>query len=202
HERLRVWEIAGTAHADNYTIQVAPIDTGSAALADVVAAYAPTNMLMGQQLEHCINFAPQHHYVLQAALSQLHNWVSTGRPPPSGVTIELDGEQPVLDEHGLARGGVRTPWVDVPIARTSGVGGEESTMSSIFGSGELFDAATVQRLYPGGVADYLERFTASLDTVIQSGFLLAADREEILELAAATFPSEDDLRVAGPRASD
>jgi hypothetical protein len=128
--------------------------------------------------------------------------VSTGRPPPSGVPIELNGEQSVLDECGLARGGVRTPWVDVPIARTSGVGGEEGTMSSIFGSGELFDAATVQRLYPGGVADYLERFTASLDAAIQSGFLLAADREEILELAAATFPSEDDLRVAGPQASD
>ena len=63
-------------------------------------------------------------------------------------------------------------------------------------------AATVQRLYPGGVADYLERFTASLDATIQSGFLLAADREEILELAAATFPSEDDLRAAGLRASD
>jgi hypothetical protein len=92
--------------------------------------------------------------------------------------------------------------VDAPIARTSGVGGEESTMSSIFGSGELFDAATVQRLYPGGQADYLERFTASLDAAIQSGFLLAADREEILGLAAATFPSEDDLRVAGLRASD
>jgi hypothetical protein len=202
NQRLRVWEIAGTAHADNYTIQVAPIDTGSAPLADVVAAYAPTNMLMGQELEHCINFAPQHHYVLQAALSQLHNWVNTNRPPPTGATIELDDGQPVVDEHGLARGGVRTPWVDVPIARTSGVGGEESTMSSIFGSGELFDTATVQRLYPGGVADYLKRFTASLDAVIQSGFLLAADREEILELAAATFPSSDDLRVARLRASD
>jgi Alpha/beta hydrolase domain len=202
NQRLRVWEIAGTAHADNYTIQVAPIDTGSAALADVVAAYEPTNMLMGQQLQHYINFAPQHHYVLQAALSQLHNWVSTNRPPPSGAIIELDGGQPVLDEHGLARGGVRTPWVDVPIARTSGVGGEESTMSSIFGSGELFDAVTVQRLYPGGEADYLGRFGASLDATIRSGFLLAADREEILELAAATFPGEEDLRAAGSPAPD
>ena len=77
-----------------------------------------------------------------------------------------------------------------------------STMSSIFGSGELFDAASVQRLYPGGEADYLERFAVSLDAVIQSGFVLAADRDEILELAVATFPSEDDLRVAGLRASD
>jgi Alpha/beta hydrolase domain len=189
NERLRVWEIAGTAHADNYTIQVAPIDTGSAALTDIVAAYAPTNVLMGQELDHCINFAPQHHYVLQAALSHLREWVRTGRPAPGAAPLELVDAQAVLDAHGLARGGVRTPWVDVPIARTSGVGGEESTMSSIFGSGELFDAATVRRLYPGGPDDYLERFTASLDSAIQSGFIMAADRDEILQLAGAMFPS-------------
>jgi Alpha/beta hydrolase domain len=194
-QQLRVWEIAGTAHADNYTIQVAPIDTGSAALTDIVAAYAPTNMLMGQQLDHFINFAPQHHYVLQAALSQLCQWVHTGQPATSAVCIELsDAElpQPILDANGLARGGVRTPWVDVPIARTSGTGSEESTMSSIFGSGEPFDNAAVRRLYPGGVADYLERFTSALDSSIQSGFILAADREEILRLAAATFPDVSD----------
>ena len=199
NQQLRVWEIAGTAHADNYTIQVAPIDSGSAELADIVAAYAPTNMLMGQELDHCINFAPQHHYVLQAALSQLGDWVSDGRPPPSGRPIEMSGEQPVLDEHGIARGGVRTPWVDVPIARTSGAGGEGSMMASIFGSGEPFDASTVQRLYPDGVGDYLRRFTVSLDSAIQSGFLLAADREEILELAAATFDAN--VRAARTRAS-
>ena len=190
-QQLRVWEIAGTAHADNYTILVAPIDTGAAALTDIVAAYAPTNMLMGQQLDHFINFAPQHHYVLQAALSQLCQWVRTGRPATSAVPIELsDAEppQPIVDANGLARGGVRTPWADVPIARTSGVGTEESTMSSIFGSGEPFDDAAVRRLYPRGVADYLERFTAALDSSIQSGFILVADREEILQLAAATFP--------------
>jgi hypothetical protein len=192
NQRLRVWEIAGTAHADNYTIQVAPIDTGSAALADIVAGYTPTNVLMGQELDHCINFAPQHHYVLQAALSQLCEWVRTGRPPASAAPLELDGAQPVLDVHGLAEGGVRTPWVDVPIARTSGVGGAENAMSSIFGSGEPFDAATVRRLYPGGVTDYLERFTASLDSAIESGFILAADRQEILELAAAVFPRAGD----------
>ena len=192
NQRLRVWEIAGTAHADNYTIQVAPIDTGSAALTDIVAAYAPTHMLMGQQLDHCINFAPQHHYVLQSALSQLCEWVRTDRFAPSAVPIELSDAQPILDANGLAQGGVRTPWVDVPIARTSGAGSEESTMSSIFGSGELFDAATLRRRYPGGAADYLERFTASLDSAIQSGFILAADREEILQLAAATFPNAGD----------
>ena len=38
NEWLRVWEISGAAHADNYTIQVAPIDSGSAPLDDIVAA--------------------------------------------------------------------------------------------------------------------------------------------------------------------
>jgi Alpha/beta hydrolase domain len=189
-QRLRVWEIAGTAHADNYTIQVAPIDTGSASLADIVAAYAPTDMLMGQQLDRCINFAPQHHYVLQAALMQLCRWVHTGQPAPSAEPIactDAQPPQPVRDANGLARGGVRTPWVDVPIARTSGEGGRQSTMASIFGSGELFDPDTVRRIYPGGQADYLRRFTARLDAAIQAGFILPADRDEILSLTAATF---------------
>ena len=194
NDRLRVWEIAGTAHADNYTIQVAPIDSGSAPVSDIVAAYAPTNMLMGQQLEHCINFAPQHHYVLQAALSNLCQWVRTGEPAPIGATMELtDGDppEPILDANGLVRGGIRTPWVDVPVARTSGTGSVESIMAAIFGSGVLFDDATLQRLYPDGRTDYLERFTVALDNAIRSGFILPADRDEIIEIAAACYPEAD-----------
>jgi hypothetical protein len=193
NEWLRVWEISGAAHADNYTIQVAPIDSGSAPLDDIVAAYAPTNMLMGQQLGHYINFGPQHHYVVQAALAALNTWVDTDEPaptaPPMGVR-ETDHPEPVLDANDLAEGGIRTPWVDVPIARTSGVIAEESIMSAIFGSGEPFDDTALQRLYPGGAAEYLERFTAALDTAIQSGFILPADRAEILQLADATYPRD------------
>jgi hypothetical protein len=196
---LRVWEIAGAAHADNYTIQVAPIDTGSAPLDDIVAAYAPTNMLMGQQLGHFINFAPQHHYVLQAAIAALNNWVRTGEPAPTGARVdvrETDQPRPVLDANGLAQGGIRTPWVDVPIARTSGAGADESVMSAIFGSGEPFDTATLHGLYPGGTDEYLEGFAAALDTAIQSGFILPADRAEILQLAAATYPHAQSEQAA------
>jgi hypothetical protein len=191
---LRVWEIAGAAHADNYTIQVAPIDNGAAPLDAIVAAYAPTETLMGQQLGHYINFAPQHHYVVQAALAALNTWVGTGEPAPTAPPLEVrDGEmpRPVLDPNGLARGGVRTPWVDVPIARTSGLASDglvENIMAAIFGSGEPFDTATLNRLYPGGAEQYLGGFTAALDRSIDSGFILPADRAEILELAAATYP--------------
>lgn len=191
HDLLRVWEIAGAAHADNYTIQVAAIDSGSAPLEALAAAWAPTDNLMGQQLGHFINFGPQHHYVLQASLAALDTWVRTGTPPPSGppLTVRADGNpEPVLDAHGIAEGGVRTPWVDVPIARTTGVTTDENIMAAIFGSGEPFDDATLQLLYPGGAPDYVAGFTAALDRAIESGFILAADREEILQLAVASYP--------------
>ena len=186
-ELLRAWEIPGTAHADNYTIRVGFIDTGSVPIEDIVAAYAPTNELMGTRLSYCINFAPQHHYVLQAAISALNTWVRTGEPAPTGQPIALtdvDPPQLGIDANGIAKGGVRTPWVDVPIAKTSGIAPQESPMSFLFGSGELFDPATLSSLYPGGSGEYLARFTAALDGAIESGFILAADRSEILELAA------------------
>jgi hypothetical protein len=135
---------------------------------------------------------------VQAAIAALNTWVAAGEAPPIAPPIEMretELPQPVLDSQGLAQGGVRTPWVDVPIARTSGDGAwendTESLMSAIFGSGEPFDEATLGRLYPGGAAEYLDSFTAALDKAIGSGFILPADRAEILELAAATFPGGD-----------
>jgi hypothetical protein len=190
-ELFRAWEIPGTAHADNYTIRVGFIDNGSASMDDIVAAYAPTNELMGSQLSYCINFAPQHHYVLQSAVAKLDTWIRSGEPAPAAPPIALMEADPPrldLDANGLAEGGVRTPWVEVPVATTSGTAPDESPMSFIFGSGEMFDVATLSRLYPGGSAEYLERFTEALDRAIDSGFIRPADRDEILELAAATFP--------------
>lgn len=190
-ERFRAWEIPGTAHADNYTIRVGFIDSGTTPVDDLVAAYAPTDELMGTKLSYFINFATQHHYVLQAAVAALNGWVRTGAPPPAASPIALtDGESPriVVDANGLAVGGVRTPWVDVPLARTSGSAPDESPMSFLFGSGELFDAETLRTLYPGGRADYLDRFTTSLDATIDAGFLVSADRQEILDIAAASYP--------------
>lgn len=190
NERLRIWEIPGTSHADNYTIHVSRIDTGLAPIDHIAAAYAPTDNLMGEQLAQPINFAPQHHYVLQAALAGLHSWARTDDPAPRAARMELtdtDPPQLVRDANGLAKGGVRTPWVDVPMARTSGQGDENNFMASLFGTGELFDDTTLGRLYPGGIEEYLQRFAASLDTAIRSGFVVPEDRQEILELAAATY---------------
>lgn len=193
NERLRVWEVAGTAHADNYTIQVGFIDSGLLPVEQLAAAYAPTSLLMGAQLPSAINFAPQHHYVLQAALVGLNRWVRDGVAPPEGsqlILAQSDPAQLSVDANGVALGGIRTPWVDVPVARTSGVGDASSAMGILFGSGEPLDDATLERLYPDGLTDYLTRFETSLDASISAGFLLPSDRTEILALATAMYPEE------------
>jgi hypothetical protein len=182
-DRLRIWEIAGTAHADNYTFNVGFIDSGSLPVEKLAAAYAPTSEMLGRKLDRPMNFAPQHHYVVQAALRQLDQWVRTGQPAPKAPGVKLtDGKRPklVTDANGLAEGGVRTPWVDVPTALLSGAG-------SMVGFGKPFDAATLGRLYPGGKAEYLKKFEASLDAAIRAGFILPEDRPEIMELAALSF---------------
>jgi hypothetical protein len=193
HERLRVWEVPGTAHADNYSFVAGMMDSGSIPIEKLAAAWAPMSEILGMKLAKPINNAPQHHYVVQNALVALDRWVAGEKVPPKAAPMKTkagEGDAPatfVLDAKGLTEGGVRTPWVDVPISRLSGSGNSGSPLAFLAGSSEPFDAATLDRFYPGGKKEYLKKFEASLDLAIKSGFILPADRKEILELAALGY---------------
>lgn len=191
---LRVWEVAGTAHADNYLFMGAFADSGSMPIADLAKVFRPATMSMAGKVEKPFNEGMPHHYVLQAALAAIDGWVKTGRPPAGTTPLMLDpankpGDPPALlhDANGLARGGVRSPWVDVPTLRLSGKGDPNSFIGMLAGSGDPFDKATLARLYPGGKADYLRRFTRALDMAIRAGHILREDRQEILDIAAINF---------------
>lgn len=182
---LRTWEIAGAAHGDSYVLGgVGMIDTAQTPVSQLAAAWEPMSEFRGMKLPVPFNNGPQHHYVAEAALAQLNEWVATGNAPPESTHITLQpSPHPslVLDTNGNALGGVRTPWVDVPTSRLSGVG-------SLFGSTAPYDKAMLDQLYPGGREEYLRKFKVSLDSAIQSGFILSEDRQEILELASLTYP--------------
>lgn len=186
--KLRVWEVPGTAHADNYTFVIGSMDSGSAPIEKIAAAYEPMDQILGSKLAKPINFAPQHHYLVETAVAALDAWLRTGKAPPRARSIQLTpgaDPTPVVDANGAALGGVRTPWVDVPTAKLTGVGNSGSPLAMLVGTGEPFDTATLDRLYPGGKAEYLAKFEKSLDASIKVGFILPADRAEILALAAA-----------------
>jgi hypothetical protein len=94
----------------------------------------------------------------------------------------------VVDANGDVEGGVRTPWVDAPTARLSGLGQAGGGFAVLFGVTEPFDKAKLDKLYPGGRADYLARFDASLNRAVKGGFILRADAPEIRALARAMYP--------------
>jgi hypothetical protein len=117
--------------------------------------------------------------------------VRQGSPPPSAgrlETAEDDGLALALDELGIARGGLRTPWVDAPVAVLSGLGQEGAVFTVLFGVTRPFDDEVLERLYPDGREQYLAAFERCLDETIASGFVLEVDRDEILAVAAAACP--------------
>lgn len=195
-DKLRIWEIPGAAHVDNYMFFVGGFDDGSAPTAKIAGLWAPNDQLFGAKMAHPINAAPQHHYVAMAALSQLDRWVRTGRAPPKAPRMEIvppakAGEAPklVLDDQGNAKGGIRTPWVDAPTQTLSGFGNTGGPFGFLVGTTTPFDAARLKALYPGGRDDYLKRFDAALARSVRAGFILPADQAEIHALAAAGYPA-------------
>jgi len=195
-KRLRIWEIAGAAHADTYVFGATAIDSGSAPVAQLAAAYAPSDSIAGIKLAKPVNSAPQHHYVLSTALWSLNRWVKDGKEPPKAPRLKtLAGDKPGaaqlgLDASGDAEGGIRTPWMDVPTARLSGLGNSPGAIGALFGVTEPFDQAKLGKLYPGGRAEYLKKFDKSLDSAIKAGFILRADAADIKALAAAMYPGK------------
>jgi hypothetical protein len=189
--KLRVWQITGAAHADVYMFQVAASDSGAAPIEKLAPLWKPSKMTIVGPMAKPINAAPQHHYVAQAALAALDAWVRTGKAPPTAPRMEMTPGSPpslVLDANGNVKGGIRTPWVDVPTAKLSGFGNSGGPFAGLLGSTEPFDADTLKRLYPGGKAEYLKAFDAALTRAINAGFILAADQAEIRALAAALYP--------------
>ena len=87
-------------------------------------------------------------------------------------------------------GGVRTPAVDVPVSTLSGAAPPgTSVLCSLFGSSTPFSPYELASLY-GTKGKYLATYTASLDKAIAGGYILPADRAELLAQAQQVqFPA-------------
>ena len=163
NDHLRIWEIAGTAHADAY--QIGPTES---------MLGCPTPVNRGQQ-----------YAVLRAALRGLQTWVTTGEAPPKGEPLATDGAgaKPglVLDAVGNATGGVRTPVLDAPVDRLTGIAGEgASVICLLLGTTTPLTAEQLATLYTGQ-DDYVAKYGKATDAAIAAGFALAEDRDEILQ---------------------
>jgi len=161
-DRLRLWEVAGAAHADRSII---------GEFEELLGCADPVNR--GQQ-----------RFVVRSALRHLDEWVEGTSVPPTAERIavtEVDGRSVfVVDDVGNAVGGVRTPCVDVPVEVLSGLAAPGSSrVCQLFGRTIPVPEVTLRERYASAEA-YRERYEAAVDAVIDAGFALIEDRDELL----------------------
>ncbi|MFT4614537.1 MAG: hypothetical protein ACI9NT_001682 [Bacteroidia bacterium] len=189
-EKFRMWELAGTAHADLYTFLINRFDTGTdPSIAAVVENFAPVPGIIDCTIP--VNAGPMH-FIVNAAIRALNTWIIDGTAPNKAERLEVAGNPPAIvrDEFGNAKGGVRTPYVDTPIATLEGEGQPQPDLSEIgetcelnidvidfcflAGTTRLFDVSTLGSLYADNDA-YIEALNASTDVAVGKGFLLPED---------------------------
>lgn len=170
-ERIRLWEIAGTAHADHDQVGDAEQLLG-----------CPDPVNRGQQ-----------GYVLRAALRDLDRWAKEPKAPPKAARLDVDtsGAKPTyeVDENGNVTGGIRTPAVDAPTQLLSGAAAPDaSIVCALFGRTEPLPAERIAALYDDRAA-YDAAYEKATDSAIEAGFVLPEDEKAILAETETRAPS-------------
>jgi hypothetical protein len=165
NDRYRHYQIAGASH-----VVTRGVTDPKAVFSTLSDALRP-----GEQLSQ-FPMAP----VYENAVRHLVDWVMKGTVPPRAVRIEMRDGTIVRDEHGNAKGGIRSPYVDTPTVRyiASAPTDSSNMFRALIGLQEPFAAQQLRSLY--GTRDrYLTRFNAGIDKMVAERWILAADGERL-----------------------
>jgi hypothetical protein len=150
-------------------------------------------------------------YAAAAAYDHLDRWVADGIVPPRAGRLVLGDKddlgrrglapeaRPLIrDEHGNAIGGIRSTYVDVPVANyyphsspaaeqryESGPILSAAMLGDLLGSMKPFEDEKLRELY-GSHREYVEQIVVRADELVDEGWLLSADAEAIKAEAMAT----------------
>jgi hypothetical protein len=178
---FRLWEIAGSAHNDEYTFVSGRNDIGEDSRFAMVVEQ--TSILGFQECNLPMN-SGYLAWPVNAAIHALDRWARGGEPPAEVARLDLDssGLSFLLDEVGNVTGGLRTSYVDAPAAVLSGLGQEGNAFCRLFGTTRLFDKATMAARYTDR-SGYHAAVSDSVTQGIAMGTLLQLDAERIVEAA-------------------
>lgn len=185
---FRQWEVAGTAHNDTYTLVVGNSDLGDdPSVANVIEVIDPAPSFT---CELPINSGPQH-WVLKAGLQGLVEWIANGEPLPTSprLMVNAEGDGYDVDQIGNVLGGIRTSYVDAPVAVLSGLGQPGESFCRIWGTTRLLEPTELAALYPTAQA-YVDAVTTSTDAAVSAGFILPPDAALIIAAAEASGVGE------------
>lgn len=189
-DTFRGWEATGTAHADYYDLGGGGFDTGDGRndITYFNSMLAPPKDVYDNLITCAdgINTGP-HTYILRKALRDLNTWVTRNQVPVTQPRLEVDaaGTGYNVDELGIAKGGIRTPHVDVPIAVLTGLGQKGNAFCSLFGGTVPLTSAVLTAKY--GTHDaFVAKFAESTKTAANAGAILDDDVEHLIAAAKAS----------------
>lgn len=172
-----LWEEAGAAHAPlvwwQYSWAALSRDLTGTPLPDAVNIACSVNHGTSQ-------------YTSNAGGHWMNEWLKNGTPPPSAPRLMTDASGNIVrDANGLALGGLRHPFVQVPLALNYGAGNAGAPAGCpLWGSYEPWSREKILSLYPSK-ADYVSLVDDWVDYEVTAGFLLQPDADEIKAKAAA-----------------
>ena len=175
NDRYRHYQIAGAAH----------VVTRGVTDPTVVFSTLTDALKPGEQLSQ-FPMAPMY----ENAVRHLVDWVTKGTVPPSSARIEMLNGSIVRDEHGNAKGGIRSPYVDAPTVRyiASAPTDSRNMMRGLIGLQQPFSAEKLRSLY--GTRDrYLERFAQGIDAMVADQWITATDGEKLKAEEAKLAPA-------------
>jgi Alpha/beta hydrolase domain len=192
-DRYRLWEVPGGSHVSNdLNDPVITLQLNFAELEHLTTAELPPNGCTHQQFidgptvgiagvvdPNNFPFA----YVENAAFADLTEWVDFGLPPPHApfITVNTSTTPPqiVRDQFGNAEGGVRTPFVDVPI--TTYVPFDTASHTTLLSGFCILDGYNIpfsdtqlDQLYRNH-GTYVSRFAQETATLVRERFWLIPD---------------------------
>jgi len=187
-DNFRLWEVAGTSHADLYTIVTGRADAiGEPQFAAVLEISSLPGFV---SCDLPFNSGPMH-YVYNTAIRDLDNWIRTGEAPATAPRLDVTDDQSdfLRDALGNVTGGVRTPYVDAASAILSGTGNSGGGFCGLFGTTSLFSAAEMATLYIDADG-FTAAVTEAAQAAVAAGFLLPADAGAILSWAPMPWAAQ------------
>jgi hypothetical protein len=170
-DTFRFWEIAGGAHTGGDASAHQARFRRDGVMPQIVGAPPVTS-------PNTVDTS----YVIDAATRHLVGWVTDGTPPPSFPPLTVQHHEPhdsvVRDDFGIARGGVRLPDVEVPVAAQYGANVRAGEARILSGERHAFDQATLAALYPD-VSTYLDAWDDAVDALVAAGGALPEDADEL-----------------------
>ena len=173
----RGYEIAGASHVHDWVLGWGAADED---VAKTGAGGFLSNASCKQHGEHGNDFPTQ--YVLDGAFANLERWSRDGIAPPRAAPLQVNDVQHARatlerDRFGNAKGGVRTPYVDVPLVRY-GAYMDGPGICELWGYQVPLSAETLKTLYPNRTS-YVSKVKASTRKLVKEHWLTKRDGEKI-----------------------